>query len=422
METVSGYFRKRLRANWSFQWRVFRLIVDWTVAIYVVLPIVAVAGYNYLKWWRTPPEWFSFLTFDLVRAGLFLFLLQGTIRYFLEEADQLHFLQGDRWADRFRRFGSVYSAIVDLMATALLGLILTPVLLLNDRLTLLQFLLLILYIWLYKLGLALIRQFAEIRFFGWRLFLAKSALVAAAGALFAVTTRLFRHGLVSGAALCAAAGLIVLWLFRKRFLAKSAFMEDVRRDGREKFKYVAFILRDQVVKKPAYPRRRPLLFRRSGRIFRKRTAANVLAESGLKGLLRNPQQVKNYLVITGVFAGGSLLTRIGIGSQPVFTVIWLVSGLILCYYVRLQWGEFQQNAFFGLFSWKPGSWYNALRTYVFSAMLPGFLVVGAAVWLPAVSAARAVVMLPVAVGIAYMLSTVYSSFAALRMDRRSGKP
>jgi len=419
MDSVGRYFRKRLGSNWTFQWRVLRLVVDWTVAVYVVLPLAAVAVYNYVKWWRTPPEWYSYVTFDVVRAVLFLFLLQGTIRYFLEEADQLHFLQGERWAERFRKYGAVYSAAVDAAAVAAVGLLLVPVLLLNHRLSLPAFLLLFLYVWLYKLGLSLLRQFADIRLSGWRLYAANTLIVAALGALFAVTTQLFLHSPAAGAALCAGAAALDLLLFRRRLTAKSAFLEDVRRDGKEKFKFVGFILRNQVIKKPTYPRRRPLLFHHSGRIFRKRTAANVLAESGLKGLMRNPQQVKNYVTITAVFAAGSLLTRIGANAQAALTVIWFVAGFVLCYYVRLQWGEFQENAFFGLFSWKPGSWYNALRIYVFCAMLPGFLIVGAAVWLPVVSAAQAIVLLPVAVGIAYVLSSIYSSFAALRMDRQS---
>ncbi|WP_058302753.1 ABC transporter permease [Gorillibacterium timonense] len=419
MREAGDYFRGRLRANWAFQWRVFRLIVDWTIAVYVILPVAGVVGYNYVKWWIEPPDWFFYVSFDLVRAALFLFILQGTVRYFLEEADQLHFLQGERWADRFRRSGSIYSAVACAVSVGAVAILLTPVLLLNHRLTLAGFLLLFVYIWLYKLAVQLILQFADIRLAGWRLYGAKTLLVATLGAGFAVTTRLFREGWWMGALCCVIAAVLVGCLFRLRLQAKAAFLQDVRRDSKEKYKFVAFILRDQVVKKPAYPRRKPILFRKSGRIFRKRTAANVLAESGLKSLFRNGQQVKSYLMLTGIFAFGSLLTRIGAQDQALFTIIWLISGFILSYYVRLQWGEFQKNAFLGLFSWTFGSWYNALRTYVFTAMLPGFLVIGAAIWLPVLSVGKAVLLLPVAVGVAYVISTVYSSVAAMRMDRQA---
>ncbi|MEO3946530.1 ABC transporter permease [Gorillibacterium sp. CAU 1737] len=414
-----SYFLSRVRSNWAFQWRVLRLIVDWIVAVYVVLPGLAILGYFYVTWWVTPPEWFSFLTFGVIRSGLFLFMLNGTVRYFLVEADQLHFEQGERWADRFRRYGAVYSAVVGGGVIAFLAALLTPVLLLNGRLNLPEFLLLFLYVWLYQMGIHLILQFADIRLAGWRLYLAKAFLVMGLALVFAGTTRLFLKGALLGL-LCCVVALVVVWaLFRRRFRAKAALLSDVRRDSAQKYKYVAFILRDQVAKKPTFPRRKPLLFRKSQRIFKKRTASNVLAESGLKSLVRSTQQMKSYAMITGVFVFGSLVTRIGSQDQLLFSIIWIISGFILSYFVRLQWGEFQNNAFLGLFSWEPGSWYNALRAYVFLAMLPGFLVISAAIWLPALPPLKAVLFLPIAVGVAYSISGVYSTFAALKLDRQT---
>lgn len=85
-------FISRLKADCLYQLRIIKLVIDWTVALYIVLPAAGIGVYQYIKWLNGG-------SFDNGwQAGLIVlapavFTLFGSVRTFLMEADQLYLLQ-----------------------------------------------------------------------------------------------------------------------------------------------------------------------------------------------------------------------------------------------------------------------------------------------------------------------------------------
>ncbi|MDT2240191.1 hypothetical protein P7H22_07315 [Paenibacillus larvae] len=61
MITVQQLVRRRIISNLLYQYKALRSAVDWTVALYLVIPAIAMAMYEYIRMWLFPPEWFYVL-------------------------------------------------------------------------------------------------------------------------------------------------------------------------------------------------------------------------------------------------------------------------------------------------------------------------------------------------------------------------
>ncbi|MCL6458691.1 MAG: ABC transporter permease [Gorillibacterium sp.] len=421
MTSAKRYFLRRILANLAFQWRVLRLVVDWTIAIYVVGPAIAIFFNHYLQYLSEPPAWFSYLSFDMFRALLYLFVLNGTTRYFLEEADQLHFLQGEGWALKFRRWGAIYSAGQSALFTAIVMGFIAPLLLAQFKLSWDTIIGLFVFVWLCKIIRQIFQQLLDVTFVGWKLSLLNMVIYIALGFGFAAGTTLVTDQPTLGWVLCAILLLIIPPAYNLRFRVRGALLQDVRRDAKAKMKYVAIILRNfSMRKKPSYPRRKPLLFRNSRRIFRKRSTENGITEAAIKSLFRSWTRMRLYIIIVFCFILGILFTQLTSAQTFLFTILWCVAGFILSYFVRLQWADFADNPFLGLFAWEPGVLILAMKKYVYITMLPGFLAIGLAVWMPVMSPIEVILMLPVGAFVGYIIASIYSTIASFRMDSRGG--
>ncbi|MDT2246820.1 hypothetical protein P7H16_07455 [Paenibacillus larvae] len=63
MITVQQLVRRRIISNLLYQYKALRSAVDWTVALYLVIPAIAMAMYEYIRMWLFPPEWFYVLPY-----------------------------------------------------------------------------------------------------------------------------------------------------------------------------------------------------------------------------------------------------------------------------------------------------------------------------------------------------------------------
>lgn len=94
------------------------MAVDWTVALYFIVPAVGFSIYFYLSLWRETPTWPALIPAWAWLALLYVITGLGGIRQFVEEADVLFLLQKPDWIQRLRRFGLIYSVILKVGAAA----------------------------------------------------------------------------------------------------------------------------------------------------------------------------------------------------------------------------------------------------------------------------------------------------------------
>ncbi|AVF28278.1 ABC transporter-like protein [Paenibacillus larvae subsp. larvae] len=124
MITVQQLVRRRIISNLLYQYKALRSAVDWTVALYLVIPVIAMAMYEYIRMWLFPPEWFYVLPYPVLLLVFCLFSLTGSQRLYIEEGDALFIRQRDNWFIPMMKKGLLYSLGVQaLQSFAFIGII-----------------------------------------------------------------------------------------------------------------------------------------------------------------------------------------------------------------------------------------------------------------------------------------------------------
>ncbi|WP_018131994.1 ABC transporter permease [Effusibacillus pohliae] len=373
MLTAGRLFRQRLRAEWAFHYQVWKLAVDWTVALYVLLPLAAFCVYQYATWWESLPRWTERVPVQAVAGLLFLFAWSGTIRLFLEEADQLFLLQRTAWVSTLVRRGIAYSLLVQLFGTLFVFTGLAPFLLFRYKLSLLQAAVWALLAWLVKADLAFLKQFLSVRYRSWRRTVWLGLLFGAGAALFAGGSWLLLRDPLVPVGICVGLGLLLAYLVNKRVAFKGSFYADVAREREARLKYAALLFRTSGITQhtPWDQRKKPILFRSSKPLFRRRTAVNQLTEAVIKSVLRNRIHLWNYGRMLSLFLFGSLLVPSG-GR-------WLVGAglaLLLAFWAKSLWEEAEAHPYLRLFPWKPQDRWHAARKSILLLTLPGVVLLG----------------------------------------------
>lgn len=87
-------FWHRLYKELTFQLGVIRSVVDWTILVYFVVPAIILSPFFYQDMWlNIDLYWDAVIPVELLILMLFLVLIRGNFRSFIDEADQLFVLR-----------------------------------------------------------------------------------------------------------------------------------------------------------------------------------------------------------------------------------------------------------------------------------------------------------------------------------------
>ncbi|ODA42436.1 ABC transporter permease [Desulfosporosinus sp. BG] len=398
MMTVTKLFFQRLVAEWKYQYQVWKTAVDWIVALYILIPFFAIFLNYYVSWWRKAPGWLDYIPLTAFLGIILVFAWSGTIRIFLEEADQLFLLQRKAWISQIIRYSLGYSVIYNLFATSLMMSILAPFLWRYYSFSLAEIILIVFFIFVLKNCLGLAKQLVELRFKGWPQRMVKWVMFLIIGGYVRTSVVLLR----SRTGLFCLLGLILLIilgiLLYQREKVTGSFFEDVLRERQARLRLAKFMLQQvgTYVKKPRFSRKRPLLFRTSRLLFKKRNPVNGLVEMCLKAVLRNESDVGFYLKLVGVY-----LVMILVFPGDLKWLLWIVFSIMLTNVVGISWLEVINSPFVCLFPWLPGTKLAAARKAIFLMALPGQLLLGLVVVLQTHSWIGALGLVPSGLVIGY---------------------
>lgn len=407
MITPRQLFCKRLVLEWAFQYTTWKTAVDWTVALYILLPAAALGVCGYISLWRQLPAWLGLIPLNGLAAALFCFAWSGTIRIFVEEADQLFLWQCRNWIRRLIGFGLGYSTAVNLLLTILLFALLAPVLLLHFRLSWAQSGSLAAITFLLKMDLDLARHLMTAQQQAWPLLNARAALFLISGAAFTWAI----GPILNSAALSMTIAILLLFLFviliRARMNLRGMFLEDVAREASARLRYASLALRVSgvAVRKPAPQRRCPWLWRRSQPLFRERSAVNSLTEACIKLFLRNLNDLKLYLLLSALCIAFAWPY-----SVWVKLAIWPCYAILFASWSSFYWQNIATSDFMSLLRWKQADLSAAAKKSIFILMLPGFLLAGLVLGFQAFSWPGALAALPAAVPLGYLAIRFVSRF------------
>ncbi|MEC0553972.1 ABC transporter permease [Bacillus haynesii] len=315
-------FISRLKADCLYQLRILKLVIDWTVALYIVLPGAGIGVYQYIKWLNGGSfhnGWHA----GLIVLAPAVFTLFGSVRTFLMEADQLYLLQKKTLVLDLKRCGYVYCLFVQICKWLFAAAVFTPLFVRQFGAELSA----CLAVFFYYLCLNFLITVLKRRNLGRQYKLKHRVLNA--GLIFfvwlsACAVVLFFSWpivLLSGLVLTAAAVKTARGTIGNMFL----FYEEVEFDNRRKLRLAKFFLSlnlDGSVPKPGKRKaKRPrLFFKKSQNIFKVRTMQNGLKEIFFKVMLRHPDYKRQLMQMIGIFTA---LMMVG--------PIWVKAGALLVF-------------------------------------------------------------------------------------------
>ncbi|MGG0717391.1 ABC transporter permease [Robertmurraya massiliosenegalensis] len=339
-------FRHRLLRNWRYQFNTFRQIADWTIWLYLIIPANVISIFIYRSWWiEGAPQWIQWMPLELIFIVGYFFTWTGTYRSYMEEADKVFLVKKKKLFYGLKKWGFQYSLLFQAMSTFVIIVLFLPFLIEHYQLTwthvgtyflfLLSMKYLIMYVKFHmkKIERKTIRIIAMIGAFivvSWFVQLVASFWM---NDLFFVFFLAIMIGLTS----------ILLYF---PLLKKNSVMDVellIESEEKQKLVNMVFQISYDLEKTKVITRKRPWLFRKSRRIFRRRTATNGFIELFAKVFIRNSSHLLTYFQICSVTAAAVLII------PPLWIKCVILGGFLL-----MMW------------SWLVGVWERIVLSHPFT--------------------------------------------------------
>ncbi|MEW9031651.1 MAG: ABC transporter permease [Planifilum fimeticola] len=364
----SRWFFNRWRADLRFQCRVFSTVVDWTVALYLVIPGLILLVERYIAWWKGGAAWVAEVPSLLLWTASFLFSWSGPFRLYLEPADQLFLLQRSDWMRTYTITGLWFGWGKRALESGLFLGLLAPFLRHEIEVSSVSFVRMGLFLWQAKACLALVRRFLA----GMDRMLLKGlltgfTLVLGWAAFVWIGRDAHPFGFYAGAAVCAGCTGLLAWL---RSRQKGALFTEIDYDQAQRMRWTALLLQTSgVVHRRYWDKKRPLLFPRSNPLFRRRTVSHIVAEAVIKSFLRSGRQLIPYFQLVAVCAVALLVTPTALRWG-----CWILFSFLFSLWGRSVWREWRSsNGMFDVWAQSGFKVRGAFQKAVFVLQQIGFL-------------------------------------------------
>lgn len=338
----------RIRQNWKYQYGIIKTIIDWTIMLYLVVPTAVIGGAVYRSWWFDTPQWIEEMPFGLLFFVFFLLLWRGHFHTYVREADRIFLMKNERLMLQLKRGGIIYSYILDILYALILAFLIAPFWLHHYERSI-ESLILFSLLWIsLKWVIMAVKGKMNVHVRGWRSLLRSLPLVIAAIIAWEVSYKFFINEnipLITTIIIIYAIGSFIL--IKKRFTSVNTFEQDLAIDEQEKTKYINLIfgmsMDMEKMPKSVPSRKRPRLYSRSNRIFKKRSPENGFVELFIKATTRNTEYILRYLQIIGVT----------IMAVTILPPLWLKLS-IACFGLGF------------LFSWIGSVWHKVIASHPFT--------------------------------------------------------
>lgn len=345
----------RIAGFWREAWRNWRLVLDWTVILYIALPGLFVFANVYRDAWDHTPAWFGYFRPQLVFALLGALMMRARLRTFADPGDGLFLRRNARWTRTLLAVGFAYTFAARLLLSAAALCALFPVLQIGLHWTAGEGLYAALASALFGFVCALARDRIERRRTGWRriavLWLMRAASVAAWTWLMTAASGRDESGVWASPARLAllvpmlAGAAVLLW---RRTKAKGTFLQEIAAENAAYMDCTRLLLKYSAGIRSKPQGRRPLLSLAGRRLFRRRELAWRIAELGVKASLREGENIGT-LAQLALFAGAALLL-----VPPLLGfAVWLALGALAQLWLHGQWRRWAEERFVAMLPLPP---------------------------------------------------------------------
>ncbi|CAH1216803.1 hypothetical protein PAECIP111893_04177 [Paenibacillus plantiphilus] len=345
--TVEKLYRRRVLRYWREQWRVWRVALDWTVWIYIILPPLIIGGGLYLELWTKQPEWLVKLPQWIFELLPFIAVVAGRMRTFVEEADVLFLQQQQSWSRRIIIYSVFYTAGGLVPLCAALYALGAPSLIGIHGLGIGEASILCLFTIIWALIGAIWRNLIDGRYRGWRNGMWKLGSTFVLAVTYFSSTYLIgeKYGwLLLPICLGTAAAVV---LTRMKLRVKGGFEVDVQQEHAARLAVTQFLLMNVIERKPSMKLNRPIVLRASKRLFKRFDGGTLLAEMSLKVMMRRLGLLRLYLGFAGV-----CLMSIVISPAILKLILLCLLPIPLFVWVQMHWRSVVEEDFVSQFQWK----------------------------------------------------------------------
>ncbi|CAM3619151.1 ABC transporter permease [Marinicrinis lubricantis] len=346
MATPLTLFRNRLSHHWNTYRNAFFMIIDWVTGLYILVPAVLFAGYQYWSWWQEVPVWTESVPEFILWFLFIVFIQLGTIRWFIHEADVLFLTYSNQWMRPLYRYALCYYFVIQILSLSALLLFITPLAIHAYGWKPYELLLLLPLLLGAKGIQTTCIQWMECNYSGISRWIRIHCFRV--GILLLVLTHLyyFRASMVYAFIEWIVLALGLTYTVKQRLNMRGSFGVDLEREHREQMRLTTLLVGDYTEKKPLFNVKRPRVIPPTERIYSKSeyTAAALLIKSYFResgGILRYGQFT---LLGMAAVAGPPLWLKI---------LVWIILPLLFSYWFSFHIRMFRSHDFLRMLS---GRW------------------------------------------------------------------
>ncbi|MGO4734565.1 ABC transporter permease [Paenibacillus sp. 2KB_22] len=376
METSRRYtplrlYRRRRKEHFREQMKNLRLVVDWTVWVYLLVPgLLYLIGWYTSLWTKTLPAWATGLPLPVLTGLIYVVMLTGGVLIFVEEADVLFLKSRPLWMRTLMRQGLYRSCLQHLGKMILVTALTAPLWSRVYEMSNLQIALMAVWFGAVASFQAITLHITKVRHTGWRRWIQMIPLVIGIGYV-TIRATSWMHGqtwkIIFGIVFIM---LLLITVGQMRLLMKGTFEGDVREDLRSRLQLTALML-SRAVSKPKAPRTRSMIFRKPRKLLRNRSIANRTAEIALKAFFRNSATMKLYLQL-----GGLSIAAVALPPFPVNVIVCALLIIMLTVMFYRSWDVFATSDYVQLITYDSEALHRAGSMMVRMLFVPIGILMG----------------------------------------------
>lgn len=307
-------FYKRLVYEWKEKYKMIRSVVDWTIALYFIIPALIFGTMYYRSLWNQIPNWplqlfgttFSewepevqeYITFSIVLFALYLVTYFRSIRSFLEEADSLFLLQAPSLLRSIIIRGIVYSFVRICFTNMICIALLLPIFIKQFHFSSIQIIALFLYFTLIRFVNLFVTRYRSLSFEQrWKEWIVGVLFFVAGWYMFAYGIRSMLQSLFFLIPYGVVLVLLLLLLVRHKLEYWRNFFKETARERTERIRWTSAIMVGAGHMPKGNQAKKPRLFPKSKRLWRKEDPESRIIEAFLKDYFRMGDNQRFYLMI-----------------------------------------------------------------------------------------------------------------------------
>lgn len=333
---------------WRKSVNAWRLTVDWTVVLYLVLPALWVVGGMYTELLQHPPAWISRVPEFAPAAILAVLMVRARLRTFAEHGDGLFLRSSGRWVKGMTAAGLAYTMTARLAVAGAATALMLPPLSATTGWGFGQGAVLAVSAGLMGFVWTCVRDATERRWLGVRRVLAVNALRVVFFAAWVPAARwLVRWDEPAATVvIIAALAMCCVMMGRRRTRTTGTFAHELEAERQAYADNVGWVLMD-TEKAPTPPAgRRPWVLRNPRPLLKRRSEPARIAELWLRSLLRDAAQMTTLLRFAWLGVAALWLPPLWLAA-----IAWIGMIALLVLWLDGLWGRWLIARYMALFDW-----------------------------------------------------------------------